>query len=129
MQAKKTILVVDDEPDVVEMIQTALESASYNVVTAYDGKEAIEKTRAEKPDAIILDLMMPGMDGFAASEELKNDSDTSRIPILTLTAFPKKGPTEGYGRDLGYQLVTDDYITKPVDPNKLLSRLRAVLER
>lgn len=128
MQDKKKILVVDDEPDVVEMIQAALEAASYQVVTAYDGKEAIEKTRAEKPDAIILDLMMPGMDGFAASEELKNASETSRIPILALTAFPQKGPTEGYGRDLGYQLETDDYITKPVDPNKLLSRLRAILE-
>ena len=128
MQTKKKVLVVDDEPDIVEMLQTALESASYEVVTACNGKEAIEKTRLEKPDAIILDLMMPEMDGFAASEELKDTEETSRIPILALSAFPQKGPREGYGRDLGFYLVTDDYISKPVDPKKILSRLQNVLE-
>ena len=129
MQEKKKILVVDDEPDVVEMIRAALESASYQVVVAYDGEEAVERTRTERPDAIIMDLMMPGMDGFAASEELKNASETSRIPILTLTAYPKKGPREGYGRDLGFQLITDDFIQKPVDPAKLISRLGDAMSR
>lgn len=128
METRKKILVVDDEPDIVEMVQTALEAASYQVITACDGKEAIEKTRSEKPDAIILDLMMPGMDGFAASEELKGGQETSHIPILALTAFPRKGPREGYDKDLGFQLVTDDYISKPVDPKKILSRLRKLLE-
>jgi len=128
MQAKKKILVVDDEADIVEMIQTALESASYQVVTACNGREAMEKTRAEKPDAIILDLMMPEMDGFTVARELKNADDTSHIPILALTAFPQKGPTEGYVRDLGHQLLTDDYLPKPVDPNRLLSRLKELLE-
>lgn len=128
MQEKKKILVVDDEPDVVEMLQTVLETASYEVVTAYDGKEAIEKTRKEKPDAIILDLMMPGVDGFAASKELKGDSETSDIPILVLTAFTQKRAQMGYPRDMGLQLETEDYISKPIDPKKLLSRLKEVLK-
>lgn len=128
MGEKKKILVVDDEPDVVEMLQTALETASYEVVAAYDGEEAIAKTQSEKPDAIILDLMMPGMDGFAASKALKGDDETADIPILVLTAFTQKRSGSGYASNQGLQLETEDYISKPVDPTKLLSRLKEVLK-
>ncbi len=80
------ILVVDDEPDTVEMIKTALETASYQVVAAYNGQQGIEKARKEKPDAIILDIMMPEKDGFVACKELKGDLALKEIPILILTA-------------------------------------------
>jgi len=123
----KTVLVVDDEPEVVEMLKMVLENASYSVLTAYDGTEAVQKTKEEKPDAIILDLMMPGVDGFNASKELKNSDDTADIPILVLTAFDTKRAEAGYPKSKGLELETEDYISKPVDPEVLLKRLEEVI--
>ncbi len=126
-ETKGKILVVDDEPDVVDMLRMMLENASYEVVSAYDGKEGIEKAKQEKPDAIVLDLMMPGMDGFEACKEMKNDPDLKDIPVLVLTAISRHFSDTKYARSLGLGLVSDDYIDKPVDPNVLLNRIAGLL--
>ncbi|RLB29056.1 MAG: response regulator [Deltaproteobacteria bacterium] len=126
-ETKGKILVVDDEPDVVDMVRMMLENASYEVVSAYDGKEGIEKAKQEKPDAIVLDLMMPGMDGFEACKEMKNDPDLKDIPVLVLTAISRHFSDTKYARSLGLGLVSDDYIDKPVDPNVLLNRIAGLL--
>ena len=126
-ETKGKILVVDDEPDVVDMVRMMLENASYEVVSAYDGKEGIEKAKQEKPDAIVLDLMMPGMDGFEACKEMKNDPDLKDIPVLVLTAISRHFSDTKYARSLGLGLVSDDYIDKPVDPNVLLNRIAGLM--
>ena len=122
------VLVVDDEPDMVEMLTIMLENASYDVVAAYDGKEGIEKAKEEKPDIIILDLMMPEMDGFEACKEMKNDPTLADIPILVLTAISQRLSHSRYAKNLGLGLESDDYIDKPVDPNVLLKRIAMLLE-
>ncbi len=126
-ETKAKILVVDDEPDIVDMLKMSLENASYEVVEAYDGNEAIEKAKAEKPDAIILDLMMPKKDGFEACKELKNDPEMSGIPVLVLTAIGQEISHTRYAQSMGLELESDDFISKPVDPNFLLKRLEEFL--
>ena len=126
-ERKGKVLVVDDEPDVVDMLRMMLENASYEVVSAYDGKEGVEKAKKEKPDAIVLDLMMPGMNGFEACKEMKNDPELKAIPVIVLTAISRHFSDTKYARSLGLDLVSDDYIDKPVDPNVLLSRIASLL--
>ena len=128
MEKHPKILVVDDEPDTVDMLRMALERASYNVVAAYDGQEGVEKARGEKPDAIILDLMMPEKDGFVACKELKGDPECADIPILVLTAISERLPHTRYAKSMGLTLESEDYIDKPVDPNELLRRITELLE-
>jgi DNA-binding response OmpR family regulator len=123
------ILVVDDEPDMVEMIKAALESAAHQVVCAYDGQEGIEKARREKPDAIILDIMMPGKDGFATCKELKGDPICKDIPVIILTAVSDHFADSRYTKRMGLDLDAEDYIDKPIDPGVLLARLRKLLKR
>jgi len=122
------ILVVDDEPDVVEMLKTALESASHQVVAAYNGQEGIEKARKEKPDAIILDIMMPVKDGFVACKELKEDPACKNIPVLILTAVSEHFANTRYAKSMGLELDAEDYIDKPIDPKLLLVRLNKLLK-
>lgn len=129
MVDKKKILVVDDEPDMVEMLKMALETASYEVITAYDGQEGVDKTKGEKPDAIILDLMMPGKDGFEACKEIKSDPETAGIPVLVLTAISQHLSHTRYAKSMGLELEAEDYIDKPVDTNILLERLAKFLKR
>jgi len=123
------ILVVDDEPDAVEMIKTALEIASYEVVAAYNGQEGIEKATKEKPDAIILDIMMPEKDGFVACKELKGDPALKEIPILILTAVSEHFANTRYAKSMGLELEAEDYIDKPIDPKLLLARLAKLLKK
>jgi two-component system alkaline phosphatase synthesis response regulator PhoP len=123
------ILVVDDEPDAVEMIKAALETASYQVVTAYNGQEGIEKAKKEKPDAIILDIMMPEKDGFVACKELKADPRCKDIPILILTAVSEHFANTRYAKSMGLDLEAEDYIDKPIDPKMLLARLGKLLKK
>ena len=128
MEEKKAkILVVDDEPDMVEMLKVMLENASYEVVSAYDGQEGIATAKQEKPDVVVLDLMMPEMNGFDACKEMKNDPDLKDIPVLVLTAISQKLSATKYARDQGLGLLSDDYIDKPVDPNVLLSRIETLM--
>ena len=123
------LLVVDDEPDMVEMIKAALESASHQVVVAYNGKEGVEKARKEKPDAIVLDIMMPEKDGFATCKELKEDPACKDIPILILTGVAEHFANTRYAKSMGMELEAEDYIEKPIDPRALLARLDKLLKK
>lgn len=123
------ILVVDDEPDMVEMIKAALESASHKVIAAFNGKEGIEKARKEKPDAIVMDIMMPEKDGFVTCKELKGDPACKDIPILILTAVGEHFANTRYAKSMGMELEAEDYIDKPIDPKLLVARLAKLLKK
>ncbi|OGC23376.1 hypothetical protein A2291_06930 [candidate division WOR-1 bacterium RIFOXYB2_FULL_42_35] len=120
---KKRILVVDDEPDQVEMIKMLLEINNYEVLAAYDGGQALAKARSEKPDLIILDLMLPVMEGFDVCRLLKFDSKYSSIPIILFTA---KASEED--RKAGEEVGADAYINKPFDPDVLLEKIKTLLK-
>lgn len=117
----KTVLVVDDESRMVEFIAMNLELEGFRVVGAANGAEAMEKAARERPDLVLLDIMMPEMDGF---ETLAGLRDTSSVPVIFLTA-----KSEEADRIRGLDLGADDYITKPFSPRELVSRIRAVLRR
>lgn len=122
--AKERILVVDDEEDILELIRFNLVKEGYQVLTAPTGEEALDQAKQGASDLILLDLMLPGLDGLDVCRRLKSNSDTSRIPIIMLTA-----KTEDADIVTGLELGADDYITKPFSPRVLLARLRAVLRR
>jgi len=117
----KTVLVVDDESRMVEFIAMNLELEGFRVVRAANGSEALEKASKEHPDLVLLDIMMPEMDGFETLEELR---ETTSVPVIFLTA-----KSEEVDRIKGLDLGADDYITKPFSPRELVSRIRAVLRR
>lgn len=121
MTDNHTILVVDDEPRYVRLVQVNLETAGYEVDTAQDGQQAVERVAANQPDLILLDVMMPVMDGFTATERIR---EFSTVPIIILTA---KG--EERDRVKGLNAGADDYIVKPFSAQELLARVRAVLRR
>ena len=123
------ILVIDDEPDMVEMLKAALESASHQVIAAYNGQEGIEKAKKEKPDAIVMDIMMPIKDGFVACKELKEDPTCKAIPILILTAVSEHFANTRYAKSMGLDLDAEDYIDKPIDPTMLLARVDKLLKK
>ena len=115
------ILVVDDEPNIVELNRMYLEGAGYQVVTARTGPEALDRFRSERPDLVVLDLMLPGIDGLSICREIRQKGAT---PIIMLTAR-----TEDVDRIVGLELGADDYVTKPYNPRELVARVRAVLRR
>lgn len=115
------ILVVDDEPAIVELVGFNLVRAGYQVSTAFSGPEGLEKARTESPDLVVLDLMLPGVDGLEVCRELRR---WSRVPVLMLTA--KK---EEVDRIVGLELGADDYMTKPFSPRELVARVKAILRR
>ena len=120
----RTILIVDDEPDALELVAYNLKQAGYNVVTAKDGAEALEKVRSTAPDLIVLDVMLPEMDGFALCRVFKGAPVTAGIPIIMLTAKAAE-----IDRVLGLELGADDYVTKPFSPRELLLRVKKLLQR
>ena len=119
-----TVLVVDDETDILELVAFNLERQQYKVLTAGDGISAVKIAREKIPDLIVLDVMLPGLDGFGVYRELRADPRTSGIPVLMLTA---KG--EINDRIAGLELGADDYVTKPFSPRELLLRVKALLKR
>ncbi len=121
------ILIVDDDPDLVEAVTMILESKDYNVIPAYGGIEGLEKAKAEEPDLIVLDVMMPDKDGYAVCKELKADPKYGKIPILLLTAVVSKIPTTSYTQQMGLETEADDYIDKPVEPAELVRRIEVLL--
>ena len=121
--AKKRILVVDDEAILVDMVRMRLEANDFEVISAGDGQAGLEKAKKEKPDLIILDLMMPKMDGYKVCALLKKDARYSKIPILIFTA---KAQEED--RKMGEEVGADAYITKPFDPETLLSKIKGLLK-
>ncbi len=119
-----TILVVDDEEDVVEIVGHFLQNEGYRVLAAYDGEEALEKAQHEKPDLILLDIMLPRMDGFEVCRRLRSRVETEKIPIIFMTA-----KSEEEDQVKGLMLGGDDYLTKPVSPQVVLAHVKAVLRR
>ena len=117
----KKILIVDDEPQIVEICRDYLKAAGYETVTASNGSQALALARREKPDLIVLDLMMPEMDGLDVTREIRRASD---VPIIMLTAR-----VEETDKLIGLELGADDYITKPFSPRELVARIRVVLHR
>jgi len=118
---KQKILIVDDEASIQELIRFNLEQSGFDTETASDGLEALEKFESYKPDLIVLDLMLPGKDGYDVCKDIRR---TSNVPIIMLTA--KETELE---RVLGLELGADDYITKPFSPLELVARIKAVLRR
>ncbi len=121
---KRTILVVDDEPGIVKITHDYLERAGFHVISAGDGPSALRLARQEHPSLIVLDLMLPGMDGLDVTRALRQDPLTAGVPIIMLTAR-----VEETDRLIGLELGADDYITKPFSPRELVARVRAVLRR
>lgn len=119
-----TLLIVDDESDVIDLLRYNLHRAGYKISTAVNGLEALKKARAERPDLIVLDIMLPEMDGYAVCKALKEDRETAAIPVLMLTA---KGTQDQ--RISGLRLGADDYMAKPFSPQELILRIQAILKR
>ncbi len=129
MERKSKILLVDDDNDFVEATRLVLESKPYEVIVAYDGDEGLAKARQEKPDLIILDIIMPVKDGFRAAEQLKKDPDLSKIPVIMLTSFAEKVGETSLSVSQGLTLDTEDYVDKPVAPEELLRRVQRLLKK
>jgi DNA-binding response OmpR family regulator len=119
---KNRILIVDDEPDIVEALQTRLEQERFECLTAYDGNGGLELARAQKPDLIILDIMLPNLDGYKVCRLLKFQKEFKRIPIIMLTARDR-----AEDRLLGEQTGVDYYMTKPFSMDKLVTKIKQFL--
>jgi two-component system, OmpR family, alkaline phosphatase synthesis response regulator PhoP len=122
--SKGNVLVIDDEKDLIEMIRYNLEKEGFNVIGAGDGESGLSLAAAEKPDLIVIDLMLPGMDGLEVCRLLRKGSGTAGIPIIMLTA-----KTSESDRVVGLELGADDYVTKPFSPRELGARVKALLRR
>ncbi len=120
MSEKKLILVVDDDPDLVEAVSMKLEAKDYRVGKAYDGVEAMDKIKEERPDLVILDVMMPRKNGWDVCEDIKNDDALKDIAVVLLTAVADSVKTTSYTHHDGKTTLADDYIPKPVDLDELM---------
>ncbi|MCM8800538.1 MAG: response regulator [Candidatus Omnitrophica bacterium] len=123
-EIKKKILVVDDEPDILNMIRLRLEANGYEVITASDGNTAYQRARSDSPDLIILDLMLPGMDGYQVCRLLKFDERYRSIPVIILTALSQKEDKE-WAEKVG----ADCYLTKPFESDELLNKIKEFFRR
>jgi len=120
----QTVLVVDDDREIARLVRAYLEQAGYRALCAYDGATALRTLRTERPDLLILDLMLPDRDGLEIARQLRADPATAALPILMLTAR-----VDDIDRIVGLELGADDYITKPFNPREVVARVRAVLRR
>jgi len=118
------ILVVDDDREIVRLVKSYLERAGYNVISAYDGESALHTMRRERPDLLILDLMLPDRDGWDLTRLIRLDSSLADTPIIMLTAR-----VEDSDKIVGLEIGADDYITKPFNPREVVARVRALLRR
>ena len=122
--ATRTILVVDDEPGIVAITRDYLDRAGFRVIVAGDGATALRLAHAERPSLLVLDLMLPGMDGLDVARALREDPATHALPIIMLTARGEEAD-----RVVGLELGADDYVTKPFSARELVARVKAVLRR
>ncbi len=120
--SKGKILVVDDEIYIVHILDFSLGMEGYEVITALDGEQALEKMKSDKPDLIVLDIMMPKLDGYEVCKAIKSSPETRQIPVILLSA---KG--RNVDQKLGFDVGADDYITKPFSPRKLVERINQLL--
>jgi DNA-binding response OmpR family regulator len=121
---KLTVLVIDDDPVILELLRVNFEIEGFDVLTAHDGDEGLELAQSQNPDVVISDIMMPRRDGLQLLSDLKGDPRTEGLPVILLSAKAQKSEVQ-HGLDLG----ADDYITKPFDPIKLIERLNAVVDK
>ncbi|MDD4954004.1 MAG: response regulator transcription factor [Candidatus Omnitrophica bacterium] len=121
---KEKILIIEDEKDIIKMLDYNLKKDGFRVASCRDGEEALDLAVSEHPDLILLDLMLPGMDGLEVCKTLKKEAKTSGIPIIMLTARAQEAD-----KVVGLELGADDYVTKPFSPRELLARIKAVLRR
>ena len=119
---KKKILIVDDEPDILRLISLRLRKLGYDVLTAVDGKEALDATRNENPDLVLLDLLIPFMNGAEVCEQIKNDKTLKHIPIILFTAH-----SDTMTAEKAKKLGAEDYIIKPFDPEELTDKVEEIL--
>ena len=129
MEKKAKILLIDDDPDFVEATKTILESKPYEVIVSSEGNEGLKKARAENPDLILLDIIMPVTDGFSAAEEIKKDPLLSKIPVVMLTSYAERRSGTGIPVSKGFQLEAEDYIEKPVSPEELFDIIEKNLKK
>ncbi|MDD5281516.1 MAG: response regulator transcription factor [Candidatus Omnitrophica bacterium] len=121
---KEKILIVEDEKDIIKMLEYNLKKEGFKVIAARDGEDALDLALREYPDLILLDLMLPGIDGLEVCRTLRKDTKTAPIPIIMLTAKSQESD-----KVVGLELGADDYITKPFSPRELIARIKAVLRR
>ena len=129
MSGKTHIMVVDDDPDLVESVCMKLSTGDYRITKAYDGMDAFEKIKQEKPDLVLLDVMMPRKNGYELCNELKNDPQYKDIMVVLLTAVADNVPSTSYTHLDGKSTLADDYIAKPIDLDKLSEIVRDNLAR
>ena len=129
MEKKAKILLIDDDPDFIEATKTILESKPYEVIVAFAGDEGLKKARTESPDLVLLDIIMPGTDGFSAAEQFKKDPDLSKIPVVMLTSYAERRAGTGIPISKGFQLEAEDYIEKPVSPEELFDIIEKNLKK
>ena len=127
MTAQKRILVVDDEPDFATLVQGNLEKEGFLVDVAYNGVEGLEKVRSNRPDAIVLDVMMPEKDGYEVCKELKDDEGLCDIPVVLLTAVASHVTSTRYTHADGMSTEADDYIAKPASAEEITSSIKRLL--
>ncbi len=127
MNEKKRILVVDDEPDFCSIVQGNLEKEGFEVDVAYDGAQGLEKVKANPPDAIVLDVMMPEKDGYEVCKELKADKAYAEIPIVMLTAVASHVTSTRYSHYDGMSMEADDYLPKPASAEEITESLKGLL--
>ena len=121
---KETILIIEDEKDIIKMLEYNLKKEGFKTLAVRNGEDAIDMAKSEHPELVILDLMLPGIDGLEVCKTLKADSKTSSIPIIMLTAKSQESD-----KVVGLELGADDYMTKPFSPRELIARIKAVLRR
>ena len=122
MKQRPKILLVDDDVDLVKVMGGALESKAYEVIVAYNGQEGMEKARKEKPDLVILDVLMPVADGFTFADQFRKDPSLAKIPVLALTSF-----SESLGQPFPFEVT--EYIMKPIKPRDLVAKVEGFLKR
>ena len=120
----RKILVIEDDPNALRLVGYTLEQEGYQVVTASDGLEGLAKARDEHPDLIVLDIMLPGLDGYEICYQLRKQLDTSVLPILVISARARQDD-----KDIGFRVGADDYLTKPVDPLTMVAQIKTLLAK
>jgi two-component system alkaline phosphatase synthesis response regulator PhoP len=122
MKQRPKILLVDDDADLVTVMRGALESKAYEVVVAYNGQEGLEKAKKEKPDLVVLDILMPVADGFIFADQFRKDPSLAKIPVLALTSF-----SESLGQPFAFDV--SEYISKPIKPRDLVAKVEEFLKK
>jgi DNA-binding response OmpR family regulator len=128
METRPKLLVVDDDPDILDAITTILGTQPYSIDTARDGVECMDKVREDTPDLIILDLLMPRKDGFAVVRELRQNPKYAKVPILILTSVREDASRRRYELETGLAMDVQDYVEKPISPMELIDRVKSLLE-